>query len=419
MNFTRQVAPVFAPVAQPARKAATFTTILLAAGITASCATNDDVGHDTAIIAPITSAPIPDPLSYRAIGSSIMGRSTDDGSSATRPGRQTAKERVREMAESIAADLVASCPVAAPGDQPAFDACRKAMHGGSVVRTKLAETTLWGRQNKDGKPLKETNLTKFGRDVLTGMYLPLFMFSGRSEVTYSTEEKLFRIELGARFRNRLQPGQFPYPFWHEDEKWATYEGANAILLWVDPKEMVVRAAQFTMKGTLEPAGANTPVARRQFDGKWMWTDAKGETQPKATLFDGLFSQENPHLKKLDAAYKDLALSLRAGQCSSCHVPNNPYGSKRLVLMQTPAHAAAEIKRIMSTVRRDTMPLNETSGIEEPLAKEIKGELLRRAAAFERVVDAAKAWETARGMAPKPARPGVSATPKRTAETVDR
>lgn len=419
MNLIDERGHAFGSAAQPGRRAVVFATILLAAGISASCSTSDDADRNTAVIAPITSAPIPDPLAYRAIGSSVMGRSTDDGSSASRPGRQTAKDRVREMAETIAADLAASCPVSQPSDQAAFDACRKAMHGGSELRGKLAETTLWGRESKDGKPLKETNLTKFGRDVLTGMYLPLFMFSGRQDVTYSTEEKLFRIELGARFRNRLQPGQFPYPFWHEDEKWATYEGANAILLWVDPKEMVVRAAQFTMKGTLEPASANTPVARPQFDGKWMWTDARGETQPKASLFDGLFSPENPHLRKLDAAYKELALSLRDGQCSSCHVPSNPYRSKRLVLMQTPAHAAAEIKRIMSTVRRDTMPLNETSGVEEPLAKEIKGELLRRASAFERVVDAARAWEAARGMSPKPARPGVSSTPKRTAEAADR
>jgi hypothetical protein len=341
-----------------------------------------------------------------------MGISTSDGSTATRPGRRTTGDRVRELAGEIAAELATRCPQTEPGDQAAFYACRKALHGGSVTRTRLAERTLWGRQRAEGTTLAKTPLTSFGRDVLTGMYLPLFMFTGRQTVTYSAEKKLYLVELGARFRNRLPPGQFPYPFWHEDEKWASYQGANAVLLWVDPKEMVVRAAQFTTRGALEPTGQGTPVAKPAFDGKWMWTDANGQTQPKATLFDGLFSPENPNLKKLDGAYRELAISLRDGQCMSCHVPSNPNRMSRLVLMQTPAHAAAEIKRIMSTVRRDTMPVDELSGVEAPLGKEIKGELLKRAAAFERAVDAARSWEAARSAAPP--RPGVSVTPRRTA-----
>jgi hypothetical protein len=185
--------------------------------------------------------------------------------------------------------------------------------------------------------------------------------------------------------------------------------------------MAVKVAQFTARGSLEAPGASEPVAKRQFDGKWMWTDAKGALQPKVTLFDGLFRSDNPHLPKLDAAYRDLALALREGQCMACHVPSNPSKMNRLVLLQTPAHAAAEIKRVMSTVRRGTMPLDEVSGVEEPLAAPLKGKLLERAAAFERVVDAAKAWETARGMAapPKPVAepPGTAAATRKSASAL--
>ncbi len=307
--------------------------------------------------------------------------------------RPAAADKVRELAAAIAAELAERCPFSDVADQTAFDACKKAMYGGSKLRASLSGNTLWGRQHRDPETaLKDTNLTQFGPEVLTGMYMPLFMFSGKNEVTYSPKEKLYRVELGVRFRNRLQPGQFPYPFWHEDEKWGTYEKANALLLWVDPKDTKVRVAQFSMRGTLEPASPNAVVAQAKFNGQWMWTDAQGQQQPKVTLFDGLYHPENPYLKKLDASYRELALSLREGQCTACHVPNNPNKMKRLVLMQTPAHAASEIKRIMSTVKRGSMPLNEVSGVEEPLSGEIKGKLLARAAAFEKLVDAAKAWE---------------------------
>ena len=76
-----------------------------------------------------------------------------------------------------------------------------------------------------------------------------------------------------------------------------------------------------------------------------------------------------------------AISLRDGQCMSCHVPNNPDKMKRLVLLQTPAHAAAEIQRVIASVDRDRMPFDEF-GIEKPLKGEIKGPLLERARARE-------------------------------------
>jgi mono/diheme cytochrome c family protein len=319
-------------------------------------------------------------------------------------GKEEKRGEITEIVEGIAGELVARCPVADPGDQAAFDACKQAMFGTSKLRGRLAQFTLWGRQHKEpDKTLKETNSTQFGRDVLTGMYLPLFMFSGKSAVTYSAVEKLYRVELGVQFRNRLQPGQFPYPFWHEDEKWKTYENANAILLWFDPKSLTVRQAQFTARGALEPQNPKLAAVLPAFEGKWMWTDAAGQQQPKVTLFDGLFRAENPHLQKVDTSYRQLALSLREGQCMACHVPNNPNKMKKLVLLQTPAHAAAEIKRVMQTVRQGRMPLDDTTGLEHPMAGTEKADLLERAAAFEKVIDAAKAWEaaaTAQTIAPK-------------------
>ncbi|HKX42132.1 MAG TPA: hypothetical protein VJO99_13310 [Burkholderiaceae bacterium] len=125
----------------------------------------------------------------------------------------------------------------------------------------------------------------------------------------------------------------------------------------------------------------------------LWTDAAGRTQPASTLFDGLYSERNPYKVELEARYRALATRLRESQCFDCHVPSNPNGLKRLVLLQTPAHAAGEIERILKSVREDRMPRDET-GIESPLPAAQKEALLTLGAAFERSVIQAREWEEA-------------------------
>jgi hypothetical protein len=297
----------------------------------------------------------------------------------------------RAAAADLAADLSRACPVAATGDQTAFDACRVGLFGESAVRRQLSPVVLWGRQRDPALALKETSLTQFAPDVLTGMYLPLFMFNGDHTVDYVEREGLFQIRVRAAFRNRLQPGQFPYPFWHEAEKWSMYQGANEVLFWWDGGKRQVKAAQFTVFGKQAPLVASQHVPAPRFDGQWMWTDDSGRTQPKVTVFDGLFRADNPYLKQLDASYKALALRLREGQCSECHVPNNPDKSNRLVLLQTPAHAAGEIQRLLKSVRDDRMPRDQ-AGVEAPLDTHTKQALLQDGEAFAKVVEAAKRWE---------------------------
>src|SRR3954464_3744894 len=154
--------------------------------------------------------------------------------------------QVEELAADLGAELARLCPSARPGDQAAFDRCRQGMFGDSMLRRSLTARVLWGRVHKDpGTLLKETKLTQFAPDVLAGMYLPLFMFNGRHTVEYDAREGLFLVRLETAFRNRLAPGQFPYPFWHDDAKWRTYQGANSILLWIEPKTARIRVAQFT------------------------------------------------------------------------------------------------------------------------------------------------------------------------------
>ena len=302
-------------------------------------------------------------------------------------------EQIDAMASRVALDLQVICPPASPSDQAAFDRCRASLFGDSELRRNMAPRLLWGRRNQDaGAALKDTNLTQFAPDVLAGLYFPLFMYSGEYTVEYVERERLYLIRLRAGFRNLLQPGQFPYPFWHEEAKWGVYQSASSVLLWVDPKTAKIVIGQFTERGS-KPAVVSTQPIRPKFDGSWMWMDKEGRIQPRVTLFDGLFRQENPYLPKLDFTYRTLALRMRDSQCDSCHMPNNPMPMRRLVLMHTPAHAAGEIARLMKAVREDKMPLDD-AGIEQPLEPALKRALLESGAAFEELVKAAKDWEAA-------------------------
>jgi hypothetical protein len=302
-------------------------------------------------------------------------------------------DQIAQMASEVALELQQVCPPASPSDQEAFDRCRRSLFGDSALRRNLAPRLLWGRRNQDaGAALKNTNLTQFAPDVIAGLYLSLFMYSGEYSTEYVERERLYLIRLRAGFRNLLPPGQFPYPFWHEEAKWGVYQAANSVLLWVNPKTAKIVIGQFTERGSDSPVVSTQPIWP-EFDGNWMWMDKEGRIQPRVTLFDGLFRQDNPYLPKLDFTYRTLALRMRDAQCDKCHAPNNPLPMRRLVLMHTPAHAAGEIARLMTAVREDRMPRDD-NGIEQPLEPALKRALLESGGAFEELVKAAKDWEAA-------------------------
>jgi hypothetical protein len=302
-------------------------------------------------------------------------------------------DQIAQMASEVALELQQICPPASPSDQAAFDRCRRSLFGDSALRRSLAPRLLWGRRNQDaGAALKNTNLTQFAPDVIAGLYLSLFMYSGEYSTEYVERERLYLIRLRAGFRNLLPPGQFPYPFWHDEAKWGVYQAANSVLLWVNPKTAKIVIGQFTERGSDSPVVSTQPIWPK-FDGNWMWMDNEGRIQPRVTLFDGLFRQDNPYLPKLDFTYRTLALRMRDAQCDKCHAPNNPLPMRRLVLMHTPAHAAGEITRLMTAVREDRMPRDD-NGIEQPLEPALKRALLESGGAFEELVKAAKDWEAA-------------------------
>ena len=321
----------------------------------------------------------------------LIGTTAPLASSAT---EALSPSAIENTIEKIALELKSFCPVADPSSQVAFDHCRQALFGDSLIKQALQQpVVLWGRQKDPNLRLKDTTLTQFSPEVISGLYFSLFMFDGKYKINYNEKEKLFLATLGVGFRNRLQPGQFPYPFWHEAAKWDMYENARSLFLWIDPRTSKIRFAQFSASGDAVVGHTVTKVVPAAFDGKWLWTDAQGKTQPAVTLFDGLYRQDNPYKPKLDQSYRDFAIALRESQCLSCHVPNNPEKMKKLALLQSPAHAAAEIHRVLKSVRDQKMPLDE-QGIEMALDPAMEKTLLEKGGAFEKLIDAAADWERA-------------------------
>lgn len=317
-----------------------------------------------------------------------------------------AKLQVEAAAQALVAALSSSCPTGDPASQAAFDQCRRSLYQNEAWRRYLPDFVLWGRQRNSQTLLKDTTLTQFGPDVFTSLYLPLFMFTGQYQVLWIEPESRYQIRAQTAFRGHLQPGQFPYPFWHEADKWSMYQRANEMIMWWDSDKQKLWGLQFTAAPVAPSAQASTP-STPAFDGRWMWTDESGKTQPMVTLFDGMFNAANPYLKPLDQAYQQLALRLREGQCNECHVPNNPNKMKRLVLLQTPAHAASEIQRLIHSIEKDRMPMDE-AGIEQPLPQAQKEALLRDSKAFSRLYEAAKKWDTSGA---QPSTQPISTNPK--------
>ena len=128
------------------------------------------------------------------------------------------------------------------------------------------------------------------------------------------------------------------------------------------------------------------VANARDLGQWETTDSAVRE-----WYQALMQPDNPHLGDVIDGYRRFATTLRNASCLSCHVPSNPAGAKTLFLFQTPAHAAGEIKRVLTAVRAGKMPI-EYWGDPQPLEESLRRILLSEGQAFSDAVDHALAWE---------------------------
>lgn len=280
------------------------------------------------------------------------------------------------------------CPTADASDIAALRHCRTALAASPARDAAFAPDIIWGGDTA-GKPLEGLTLTRFDSRLFVDLYASLYMAEGAPRLSYDADKNLSVIDLPARFRNALSPGEYPYPFWHSAAKWEAYQQSNMLRFFLRPADGRIIAV---LRATL-PGGAPTvasPIEPPAFDGRWMW-QRDGQVEPRATLFSTQFAPDNPYLAAVETTYRAFADALRESTCLSCHVPDNPNGAKRLILLQTPAHAAGEIRHVLREVADDKMPV-EDWGTAKPLDSRLKHLLLDAGGAFAAALDRARAWQ---------------------------
>ena len=129
----------------------------------------------------------------------------------------------------LAKAVVDACPPADPGAANAHDQCADKLAKLVLLRDAMPKDVLWGQQKEaNNYNLKAHNTTSFDPLVWRRMYLSTFMFPGEPKV--EQQGKLTVIHLPVQFRNQLNVGAFPYPFWHSQKKWLAYQQAKEVLL---------------------------------------------------------------------------------------------------------------------------------------------------------------------------------------------
>jgi hypothetical protein len=299
---------------------------------------------------------------------------------------EPSRTQLETLAATIASQLAAACPMAAPDNVLAFSQCVSAMKKDRSIP--FGDRLLWGGDQPQ-QIIRKKALTNFQKDVFQLMYLPLFAFTGEWSVTHDDRDDVEIIHIGAVFRNRLPPGEYPYPFWHSADKWGDYEVAHGINFYMDAGKVVAatRAREGSEIGRQGYAHYQPPA----FDGKWSWTDPDGKPEPRVSLFSNKYSPNNPFLPQLDTTYKAFALEIREGTCVRCHAPNNRSGMGQLILLQTPVHAAGEIGNVLKAVRAGDMPQNDF-GLKSKLEEKLRDAILSLGGQFQEALAKAEQWE---------------------------
>lgn len=291
----------------------------------------------------------------------------------TRPAAPIAAQAPSDI-ERIAHELIAASPVTDDSDPAARDAAAKRL---GECRTLLGATgplVLWGgyhpAQGYDPEAYQldqfdpstpRYQLTELNPLVWARLYLSTFMYPGDYQVRQEGDVTVLDIE--ARFRKGLDSGEYPYPFWHSPNKWTAYVNVERLYFIFEHGRLV---------GALRksPPDASIPLAKKRWDGRWHWTDANGQPQPRVALFSYLFSADNPYVAGLDESYRELGTSLRANLCTDCHAPNNMGRMNDLLLLNFPNQALAARDSLLEVIDENRMPpgsvlAGEHAGIADP------------------------------------------------------
>lgn len=295
------------------------------------------------------------------------------------------------LATEVARGIIAACPIADPGDDNARNLCAENLSKLESLRNAVGKEVLWGGQKEPGKyALKENHTTSFDPLVWRRTYLSTFMFSGEPKV--EQKDDLTVVRLPVQFRNKLDVGAFPYPFWHSHRKWTSYQQAKEILLVMKDGEL---------KGALRSADKDPqrPLVEHEWDGQWSWENASGQQEPQVVLYKYLFSNSNPHVKALDATYRAFEVEMREHSCNICHSPHNANEMNPLLLLNYPNQALTLRHETLRQIKEKLMP--PPNGIPDD-AERLK--MVKLAEAFAKIGDQALAYEGEKSASAKPSKP---------------
>ena len=291
------------------------------------------------------------------------------------------------LPQRIAREFAQASPPADPGDARARDLAATRLSECGAFLSATGERLLWGGcEPVKGYDPGTYSLTELDPLVWLKLYGSMLMFSGQYEIKPSGPFTV--LELQAKFRGNLDPGEYPYPFWHSPKKWQAYvDLCSLCIVFRDDRVVAVYRVA-------DPDAAAHP-ADRKWDGAWRWTDASGNPQPRVALFSYLFSGENPHRASVDAAYRRLEKELRTHECTTCHAPNNAGKAKALLLLNYPNQSLLARRSLLRTLENNEMPPGDDTrhtpvGLQDTAER---AELIELAKTFVREADAAFAFES--------------------------
>jgi len=307
------------------------------------------------------------------------------------------RSTTRVLAERIAKQIAAASPMADPADAAERDLAGARLAASKDLIDAADGKILWGgfnpAQGYDPEqyrltresPLTFAQLTELDPTVWAKLYLSTFMFSGKYEIR--EENGLTIVEMDAKFRGDLSPGDYPYPFWHSPNKWTAYMNAGGVLLVFERRRLIAAMRD-------SPLPEKLKLIRRPWDAKWSWVDESGNPQPRVALFDYLFAKDNPHVAPLEKSYRELEERFRAENCMSCHQPDNQSKINDLLLLNYPNQALVMRRSIVKVFEENYMPpgdklANAAEGVQD---RKLLAELLRLSREFEKNADAAIAYE---------------------------
>lgn len=258
------------------------------------------------------------------------------------------------LASAVGAVLERRCPPDAIDDPAARTRCADALTEDPTLRAGMRNAYLrWGAQSPGaGFNLAASNTTLFDPLVWRRLYLSTFAFPGGHRVEQSGE--YFIAHVPVVFRNELDAGEYPYPFWHSQPKWQSYERTEELLIFIER-----------------------------------------ESEPRVALFGFLFSRDNPHVAPLETAFRAFSEKQRSAACTTCHNPSNPSKINPLEFFNYPNQALTGRHDIVAVLTKNRMPPSTESsaaGIADPA---YRAELLRLAEDFAAHGDRALSYEIAR------------------------